>query len=286
MIIEDLLSVLNEMASFSLAESWDNVGLMVGDPGMPVTGILVALDPTEDVLAEAIDKGLNTIVTHHPLIFHALKTVRTDRFMGRFLAKALAGEVAVISCHTNLDMAAGGVNDVLAAKLDLQDIEPLVAKKNDPSFMNDNGPQAQTIGFGRIGRLHSCLAGREFLDRLFTVLELDAIQVAGRLPDEIETVAVCGGSGSDLVEEAFLRGAQVYVSGEIKHSVARWAEAHGFCVVDAGHYATENMVVPLLVSSLSDTLEQKGMETDVRATTMQSSPYQYYYKVDKAIVIQ
>ncbi|MDH3393529.1 MAG: Nif3-like dinuclear metal center hexameric protein, partial [Desulfobulbaceae bacterium] len=108
-----LVSVLNELAAFSLAESWDNVGLLAGDPAQQVRGILVALDPTEEVLDEAVANGCNVIITHHPLIFKPLKAVRLDQPIGRLLGRSLAAGVAMIACHTNLDLVGGGVNDVL-----------------------------------------------------------------------------------------------------------------------------------------------------------------------------
>ena len=286
MIVDDLLEVLNEMASFSLAESWDNVGLMVGDPGMQVTGILVALDPTEEVLSEAIDKGLNTIITHHPLIFHPLKNIRTDRSTGRFLARALSVGIAVVACHTNLDLVAGGVSDVLAAKLGLLDTEPLLEKHEAEKGTVDKAASFCGVGFGRLGRLDPAMSGEQFVEQLLRVLDLGAVHVAGRLPDRIEVAAVCGGSGSDLAEHALLRGAQVYVSGEIKHSVARWAEASGFCVLDAGHYATENLVVPLFATKLRDKLAQKDTAPSVMVAAEQTDPFQYFCKKNKVNLIQ
>lgn len=264
--VKELLALLEEVASFALAEAWDNVGLMVGDAAAGVSGILIALDPTVEVLEEAVGLGVNTVITHHPLIFHPLKSVCTDQPMGRFLRKALEKNIAVIGCHTNLDQALGGVNDALADALGLEDTKPLV--------LNSNADQ-QT-GFGRYGRFPEPLDGPGFLKRIAKTLDLPVVSVAGRLPERIETVAVCGGSGSELTEAAFNMGAQVYITGEIKHSTARWAEARGFCVIDAGHFATENSVVPVLVDRLHKTLANRGQELPVRATVSQKKPFGFY----------
>ena len=97
--VKNLLAVLDDIAAFDHAETWDNVGLMVGDPGRIVSGILVALDPTEDILKEALDNTINAVVTHHPLIFHPLKSIRTDKPSGRILAKALSADLSVVGWH-------------------------------------------------------------------------------------------------------------------------------------------------------------------------------------------
>lgn len=268
-LLQDLLAVLDEIAAFELAESWDNVGVMVGDPGQSVSGILVALDPTEEALQEAAESGADVLLTHHPLIFHPLKSVRTDQPVGSFLAKALESRIAVVGCHTNLDVVPGGVSDVFASRLGLTDIRPLAPKGNIP---------AAGHGFGRVGRFSEALSQDVFRDRLFSVLQLPVIRVAGKLPESIATVAVCGGSGSDLAETAFRSGAQVYITGEVKHSVARWAERAGLCVIDAGHFATENLVVPMLVAALRKGFAKKGFQIPVRASERQESPFSYFFK--------
>ena len=109
-------------------------------------------------------------------------------------------------------------------------------------------------------------------------MDLAAVRVAGTIPDQVETVAVCGGSGSELAMAAAEAGAQVFVTGEVKHSTARWAEDAGFCVVDAGHFGTEKLVVPALVSALLKGLAGKGVSLEVVATEVQVSPFRYYQR--------
>jgi dinuclear metal center YbgI/SA1388 family protein len=260
----DLLADLEAIAPGALAEPWDNVGLMAGDPARDVSGILVAQDPTTGVLAEAAAAGLNVVITHHPLIFHPLKALRLDQPVGRLLAMALRAEIAVISCHTNLDVIAQGVSDTLAARLGLAACEPLTGT---------GGREKAAVGFGRVGDFPDGISGKHFLQRLFRVLDIPVVQQAGTLPERITRAAVCGGSGSALVEAAWSRGAQVFVAGEIKHSEARWAEANNFCVIDAGHYATENVAVPALVARLRETMAARGAEVPVRAAVSQRNPF-------------
>ncbi len=263
-----LLETLDEIAAFGLAEQWDNVGLMVGDPGQQVNGVLVALDPTEEVLAEAKDCEADCIITHHPLIFNPVKAIYANQPLGRFLRLALENGISVIGCHTNLDQAAGGVNDVLAESLGIVDSSPIIPAVNSPEA-------SEGSGFGRTGRLARTKNSKEFIEHLCTYFNLPVLRVAGSLPEEIKTVAVCGGSGSDLAEAAFASGAQVYITGEVKHSTARWAEAAGFCIIDAGHFATENPVVGSLVKALNSLLKEKGASIPVRQSAKQRNPFAY-----------
>ncbi|MEN8135445.1 MAG: Nif3-like dinuclear metal center hexameric protein [Thermodesulfobacteriota bacterium] len=267
-VLKDLLTILDGIAAASLAESWDNVGLMVGDPGQEISGVLVALDVSEAIMAEAEGHGCNVVVSHHPFIFKPLAAIRTDQVTGRLLARALARQMAVVSCHTNLDKVPGGVNDVLASSLDLQNCRVLAA---------DSGG-VDEIGLGRLGELRSVATFPEFIDILLAALDLPAVRVAGVVPEQLSTIAVCGGSGSELAGAAMAAGAQVFITGEVKHSTARWAEDAGFCVIDAGHFSTEKLVVPSLVSAIAKGFGDRDLAVNIRTTEGQSSPFQYYFR--------
>jgi len=274
--VKDVLEILEGIAPADLAEQWDNVGLMVGNQDQQVTGLLVAIDPTEEVLAEAKELGVNTVITHHPLIFHPLKAIYTDQPLGRFLQNALASGIVVIGCHTNLDQAVNGVNDSLAARLGMVELSPLApAEGAGNPALNEAGP---TVGFGRVGRLSESMSGKAFIAKLGVALDLPVLRVAGQVPEEINTIAVCGGSGSELAEQAFMKGAQVYVTGEVKHSTARWAEAVGFCIVDAGHFATENPVVETLAKSLKGILSERAVTISIHTSAIQKSPFTYHQR--------
>lgn len=274
--LQEVLATLDDIAAFSLAATWDNVGLMVGDPTMTVTGIMVALDPTEEVLAEAHTRQANVLVTHHPLIFQPLKAMRTDQPLGRLLALAARQNMAVVACHTNLDMAKGGVNDVLAARLGLSDIA---------AFPANNATSAKNIGLGRSGRYNVPLAAKEFTERLMASLDIPDLRVVGKLPPAITRVAVCGGSGADLAEAAWQEGNQVLVTAEVKLSIARWAETAGLCIVDAGHFATENVIVPVLAKALRERLTQSGHEIEVCTTATQKDPFVLCAATNKPVTV-
>ncbi len=256
--IRDLLDFLDEYAPFSLAESWDNVGLMVGNPTAEVSGIFISLDSTLEVLSEAKAAGCNTIICHHPLLFQPLKQVLTNTVQGRLLRQALVDDLQIIACHTNLDVVPAGVNDALAAKIGMKDTKPLVERDC-----------ASSCGFGRIGNMQKSMLGSQFLQFLTTTLDQPDIMVAGTLPETIERVAVCGGSCGEFGPQAQDGGAQVLITSEVKHSQARWAEDAGFCLIDCGHYSTENVVVPILVEKITAFC---GEKVPVKATSSQHRP--------------
>jgi dinuclear metal center YbgI/SA1388 family protein len=266
--VRDLITVLDKFAEPDLAESWDNIGLMVGEPGLKISAILIALDPTLEVLNEAKGKGCNTIVTHHPLIFKGMKSIRTDHPEGQLLTRALIDQLAIIGCHTNLDKVPGGVNDMLAAQLGLVDSRVLIP---DPA-----ASELSKIGLGRIGELPAPLTFEDFTLLIREKLAIKVVKVAGTPPAEITTVALCGGSGSELAPAAMAGGAQIYVSGEIKHSMARWAESVDFCIVDCGHFATENVMVMGLAKLIRRGFAELGLAVDVLTTESQTCPFRYY----------
>ncbi len=264
--IDCILKSLGSLAPFSLAEEWDNIGLLIGDPASTVTGIMVGLDPTAQLLDEAIASGANLVITHHPIIFSALKSIRTDYPTGALIAKAITNQIAVIACHTNLDVVPNGVSHVLAQRLGLIDLTPL----------NAGATSSSELGFGRVGNLPAPVAKKTFLNHLCSVLCLPTVSVAGRLPDFISRVAVCGGSGSEFAAGAKDSGAQLYITGEVKHHLARWAEEANFCVIDAGHFATEYLISGALASKLTEILASQAISIPVRATEKQKNPFSFF----------
>ena len=263
--LKEFLIFLDTIAPLDTAEKWDNVGLMIGNPAQHITGVLIAIDPTLELVEEAIDLGTNTIITHHPLFFHPLQSIRTDTPLGHLLKKALSNDIAIISCHTNLDVALGGVSDALADALNLKDLVPLTRTDKESSQ-----------GFGRVGFLSPPMDGDAFLKHVTDTLHIPALPIAGKLPVKVSRVAVCGGSGSDFAEKAAQAGAQIYISGEIKHSIARWAEENKFCIIDAGHYATENIIVSKLVNTISSFVSEENSRIPVVASQKQRSPLSYF----------
>lgn len=266
--IRDIIACLDRDIPFSLAETWDNVGLLVGNPGQEVRSVLIGLDPTNLLIDEAIARGADTIITHHPVIFRPLPHIDTGSPEGKILEKALSRRIAIIACHTNLDSCAEGVSDILATALGLSELVPL-----QPGTSSAPG-----TGLGRIGRYQQPLAIEEFVARALDVLGLPVLPVAGPLPETVTRVAVCGGSGSDLAEAAFRSGADIYLTAEVKHNIARWAEERDFCVIDGTHYGTEQPAVRLLAQKLERLNQANGWNIRITQTDEEKPPFIWLHK--------
>ncbi|MGI6657210.1 MAG: Nif3-like dinuclear metal center hexameric protein [Desulfobulbus sp.] len=228
--VQTILDILAESIPRYLAEDWDNVGLLAGTPHREVHRILIGLDPVLSLLKQARAGQYDLIITHHPVLFHPLKAVRTDQPIGSFIAGAIRADIGVIACHTNLDAVPGGVSDHLARALGLEECAPITPapRGEDPA-----------CGLGRIGVYSEPISAEHFLDRVRTACQPPWILEAGPRPQQIQKAAVCGGSCSSFAELVLELGADVFLTAEIKHSVACWAEDAGLWLLDAGHFATE-----------------------------------------------
>lgn len=261
--VQNILDCLQDIAPFRLAEHWDNNGLLVGSKKHQVTSILVGLDPSIKLLEEAIARGCNTVITHHPAIFKPLPAIDLDTPTGYFIQIALANSINIIACHTNLDSAADGVSDALGRKLGVHQMTPILK----------NGLENENTGMGRFGKLDKPASGDGFLQNILTTLQLQNIQVAGKIPDQIQNVAICGGSGSEFAPKTQAMGADIYITSEVKHSTARWAEETSFCIVDGTHYSTEQFAVSLLHDKLSETAQKYNWQLTIRKTETERHPF-------------
>ncbi|NLX18080.1 MAG: Nif3-like dinuclear metal center hexameric protein [Desulfobulbus sp.] len=256
--VRDFLTALQHIVPESLAEDWDNVGLLVGDPNQRVTRVLLALDPTCSLIEQAATGGYDLVITHHPVIFRPLKALRTDTPSGRFIATAASHKIAVLACHTNLDSIQGGVSDYLARALGLRDTRPLIFSGKNCEL---------DCGIGRIGHYASTISAAAFLDKVKAVCNPPWTLEAGPRPDTITVVALCGGSCSDLADTALNLGAHVFVTAEVKHSVACWAADAGLWLLDAGHFATENPAMSLFRDTLLKKVTSRGWDLQIDAAS-------------------
>lgn len=222
--VDEILNVLDEMAPLSTAEEWDHAGFQVGDLEANVKKALVCLDVTEAALKKAQEIGAELIVSHHPLLFSPISELPADHLIYKL---AVAG-ISNVAMHTNLDKAQGGVNDCLAAALGLTDLR-------------------EAYGLGRVGTLETALSPREFAVKVKTLLGTAVRVKEGSRA--VKTVGLLGGAGGDVLESDEVAAADAFVTGEIKHH--QWLAAPDVTVVDAGHYATENVVVEPLCAALS-----------------------------------
>jgi dinuclear metal center YbgI/SA1388 family protein len=244
-----IISTLEQLAPLSLQEDWDNSGLQVGSPSWRTDKILLALDITPKVVEYAIAEKCGFILSHHPLIFHKISRVDASTPIGSCIAEALTNRICIYAMHTNLDVIPGGVSDALAALLQLNNIQ--VLDKGSGNYCKlENGEH----GLGRIGLLPEAMTLGDFAAQLANLLGCPAVKVCGEKARIIKRVAVCGGSGGDLVTLAHYSGADVMVTGDVGHHTALDAAGLGLALVDPGHYASEYPVIKFLKSYLHDTL--------------------------------
>ena len=229
MNVQNIFDFLNKTYPFSLAEKWDNPGLLVGNGKAEVTKAVVALDCSLAVLAVAKDLGSELIITHHPVIFEPLHTLLSDSIPWQ----AAQSGISVISAHTNLDVAAGGVNDCLCSCLGLIDVK--------------------TLSFGRIGTLGIALSSEALVKSVKSALKLSFVNgyFSG---NPVKTVAVCSGSGGDMLHDSAAAGADALITADIKYSKFIEAEQLGITLIDAGHFNTKDVVIEPLSKKLSENI--------------------------------
>lgn len=238
--VHDVLEALEQFAPASMKYDWDNVGLLCGRGSQEVHKILVALDPFEDVCQEAAETGADLIVTHHPLIFQAPKSITDGDSVGRCILFLASHNISAVNAHTNLDCAPGGVNDRLAELLGLQNVEIL-------NPMGTDG-QGRPYGLIRMGTVEETPLA-DFLDRVKENLRAPGLRYAdGGKP--VRRIAVGGGACAGAVREVYDAGCDTFVTADVKYNQFWDAHDLGLNLIDAGHFWTENPVCAVLAAHL------------------------------------
>jgi len=354
---QTVIQLMEKLAPRKLAAEWDNPGLALGSYSDKVSKILLTLTVTEDAMEYAVENGFDMIISHHPLFFKSFKALRGDTPLGKIVYTAIKHNIAIYSSHTNMDIAEGGVNDILAHALGLTDIRILkktydeklrkivvfvprgyedkvrmamgdagaghigsyshcsfaaqgfgsfIPLEGTSPFIGEQGKLTETeeirletivpeslvnkvingmlkvhpyeevafdvyplknagksLGLGRIGVLEKLMPLKEFCDLVKQKLFIGDLRVVGDLDLQVSKIAVCGGAGSDLIQAASFSGADVLVTGDVKYHDAIDAKAIALAVVDAGHYATENLLLPVLQRYLLDEMNHLGKKADI-----------------------
>lgn len=241
---------INSFAPYETQCSWDNCGMLIGDGDKQVKKVGLCLDLTEETLGEARKAGVDLVITHHPVIFSAQKTF----LKGNKAYELAVSGISVISAHTSLDCAEGGVNDVLCEVLGITNTRGVASAET-------------VVPMARIGEIKPCNLNE------FALLVAKRLNTACRVVDcgkSISRVAVCGGAGMDFYIDAVREGADVYVTGEIKHHEMLMAKETGVSVIEAGHFETENPVV----NALKNKLESEFAEVEF-IILKQSAPVKF-----------
>jgi dinuclear metal center YbgI/SA1388 family protein len=241
--LREVIAAFDARYDPALAESWDAVGLVCGDPDEPVERVLFAVDPTTAVVDEVIATGAGLLVTHHPLLLTPVHGVPADDPKGRLVHRLVRARAGLFVAHTNADRAPEhGVNDALAAALGLTGTTPLEPVAADPR-----------AGLGRVGMLPAPMSLREFAELAAGVLPITVcgVRVAGDPGRTVERVAVCGGSGGSLLTAAAAAGADVFLTSDLKHHPASDAgEVPGPALCDVAHFASEWPWLPVAAGVL------------------------------------
>jgi len=228
MKVKEVIAALEQFAPLPLQDDFDNAGLQIGLTEADVTGALLCLDVTEDVIDEAAARGLNLIVAHHPLLFHPLKAVVGRNYVERCTLKAIQKGIAVYAAHTNLDNAVGGVNYEIARRIGLEDVDLLTRREV-------NGI---VCGAGVVGTLPQPEGEMAFLTRLKTAFGVQALQHNVLTGRPVRRVALCGGAGAFLLDDAICAGADCFITGEI-HYHDFFGHDGQILMVSMGHYESE-----------------------------------------------
>ena len=266
--LNTVISIIEKLIPPVLAESWDNVGLQVGDPGWPVNKIRVALDPASEVIENACSDGIDLLLTHHPLIFKPLKRIDLGTPQGALVEKAISHRMAIYAAHTNFDRLADGLNDILARKIELQELRSLEAAEETKSIDSEG-----KHGLGRIGSLKKAMPLDQLAHRVKSLLNLDYLRMAGRGDLVVKTVALCTGSGSGLLEDFLNCGAQVYISGDLRYHDARTVEESDLGLIDIGHFPSEHLMVEALSQRLEKVLKRENISAAVSACRVEKDPF-------------
>lgn len=368
--LQEIVKVLATHYPAAWAAPGDRTGFQVGHPDTQVTTVLVALEASLAVVREAQSLGAQLLLTHHPLIYQPLTELREDRPGGRLLSALIRADLASVSCHTNLDVAPGGLNDYLAQVLELSEVEILAETSRDTLYkltvfvppdyedrvrqalaeaglgvigryshctfaargtgtylpqagaqpfrgkegqlqraeetrlemvapesllpaalarLQESHPYEEVAydlyplqnpgaprGFGRIGNWPAALPFPELISRIKEIFQVGAVQVWGRPPREVRRLAVLGGSGGEFIQIALGRGAQAYITGEVRHHQVIPGPPEEFAILEVGHYASEAVFMGPWAAKLRGLFTAAGLSVRLEVAQSPAAPFSYW----------
>lgn len=248
--VKDIIKRIEEFAPLGLQYPWDNSGFITGDKEKEVKKVYITLDMFKENIDEAIKVGADMIVSHHPILFKGIQKVDYNSQQGYILKELIRNDIALYSAHTSMDCARYGINELLATKLGLEECE--VIEKKD-GFVG--------CGLGRIGNLKNSVTLKEYAELVKTSLNTPFVRVSGDLERTVKRVGVGGGACDDLIPEAILMGADVFVTADMKYHITADSVDSGIAVIDAGHYPTEVFVIDIFEDIL------KGLDIEIVKST-------------------
>ena len=276
MKIKEIIDALEIFAPLPLQDGFDNAGMQVGLTDVKATGALLCLDVTEDIVEEAINQGINLIISHHPLMFKGYKSITGKDYTERCIMNAIKNEITIYSMHTNLDNAPNGVNYKIAEKIGLKNVKVLDPKEymqqesSNNTEENNKPSEWLMAGSGAIGELEEPMTETEFLKHVKKTFEAGCVKhtkLTGRL---ISKVAICGGAGAFLMEKAVKEHADAFVTGEIKYHDYFYYEDK-ILATEIGHYESEQYTKDII----QDFLNRKFPSLRTEQTKINTNPIKY-----------
>ncbi|MBR5461479.1 Nif3-like dinuclear metal center hexameric protein [Butyricimonas virosa] len=260
MYIKEIISLIEDYAPLKFQASFDNSGLLCGNPERELTSILLCIDVTEEVIKEAIDKGHNLIISHHPLIFSGLKHITPATYVERCVIDAIKHDITIYAAHTNMDVVSNGVSGRMADKLDLYHRQ-ILQPEGDP--MDGNG-------FGIIGELQQPVESMAFLQQVKEIFRCDRLRYTTPHTPFIQRVAVCGGAGASFFKQALAGQSDIYISGDFKYHDFFLTE-NRIMIADIGHYESEQFTKEIFYEILT----KKISKFAVQFSEINTNPIKY-----------
>lgn len=243
MLCKDIMAVIEGSYAREYAMEWDNVGLLVGRDDKEVARLYVALDAVDEVLDEAVKRGADMLVTHHPLIFGGMKRITNQDFIGRRVLLMARRDMAYYAMHTNYDVVRMAQLSAELLRLKEQQVLEVTCEES-----------GEAKGIGRIGYLEEPVSLKACCEGVKKAFSLEAVRVFGDLQKTVRKAAVCPGSGRSVIRDALYKGADVLITGDIGHHDGIDAVAQGMAVIDAGHYGLEHIFIEDMRRYLSEKL--------------------------------
>ncbi len=261
MRVRDITAAIEEFAPLALQESYDNSGLIVGRYDDEVQSALIAVDVTEEVIAEAVAQQCDMIITHHPIIFHPLKRFNSASYVERAVEEAIRRGIVLYACHTNLDSTKGGLSWRVAQMLGLENVAVMQKTSQDD------------IGFGVVGELPSAEPSEGFMRRVMELFKVQSLRHSDMVRSEVRRVAICTGAGGSLIDEALSSEADIYLTADLKYNDFMRHE-NRIILCDMGHFESEFCAIDILF----DILSKKFCNFAARKSVCSRNPVNYMTK--------
>jgi dinuclear metal center YbgI/SA1388 family protein len=269
--LHEFVEYVHTLWPLSGAEEWDSSGLVVGQPSSQIRHVLLAVDAVKATISEAVTTSSDVLLTHHPLLLKPVHTVSEDKYKGHLIAELIRNDIALLSCHTNADVVEDGVSDVLAKKLGLKQITPIIPGENPKE------------GIGRVGNLPTPTTLEDLVQKLNDIIPVtvSGIRVAGNAQDIVSTIALCGGAGDSLLYESSVMSADVYITSDLRHHPTQESREHatlfgGPALIDISHWAAESVWLETAASQL----REKFPDITFQVSALNTDPWNYHVAVN------